>query len=525
MRADVAMGKAGFADAAQPVRSLSGGWKKRLAIARELAKEPELLLLDEPTNHLDVDGILWLEDLLRREPEAFLAVSHDRYFLESVAARVIELNRAFAAGFLEVRGRYSEFLAEEGRAAGRPGLLPGVAAQPRARRARVAVAQGQGPHPQGPGPHRRSGAAARGARGPRRAQPVVRGRHRLLGHRAPDQAPPGGRRAHEGLRRTHGGARPRPRPHPRAAPGPPGRERQRQDHAPAPARGPRGAGRRHHRSRSQPPDRDLRPAPLAARSLRLPEAVALPLRRLRHPAGAHHSRGGMGEALPLLVRPARDPGGPALRGRAGAGPDRAAHARARRRAACSTSPRTTSTFPPWRCWRRACSSSRARSSSSPTIATCSTACPPACSPSTGRAGPCSSPTTRSGSSDSRRPRARAASGARGVATRGSGSRARRPPPAKPRRLSYLEQREWEQMESAHPRGGAGGRGQPRGRGRSRGGLRPPGSGRSPRRPRRGPGEGGAALRALGRAGGQGQGLIRAALAKGSAIFHYGRKSP
>ena len=98
VRADVAMGKAGFAEVAQPVRSLSGGWKKRLAIARELAKEPELLLLDEPTNHLDVDGILWLEDLLRREPEAFLAVSHDRYFLESVAARVIELNRAFAAG-------------------------------------------------------------------------------------------------------------------------------------------------------------------------------------------------------------------------------------------------------------------------------------------------------------------------------------------------------------------------------------------------------------------------------------------
>jgi ATP-binding cassette subfamily F protein uup len=108
--AEVAMGKAGFGDGAQPARSLSGGWKKRLAIARELAKEPELLLLDEPTNHLDVDGILWLEDLLRREPEAFLAVSHDRYFLESVASRVVELNRAFASGFLEVRGRYSDFL-------------------------------------------------------------------------------------------------------------------------------------------------------------------------------------------------------------------------------------------------------------------------------------------------------------------------------------------------------------------------------------------------------------------------------
>ncbi len=109
-RAEVVLGKAGFEDGASPTRSLSGGWKKRLAIARELAREPELLLLDEPTNHLDIDGILWLEDLLRREPEAFLVVSHDRYFLESVAGRVIELNRAFAAGFLEVRGRYSDFL-------------------------------------------------------------------------------------------------------------------------------------------------------------------------------------------------------------------------------------------------------------------------------------------------------------------------------------------------------------------------------------------------------------------------------
>jgi ATP-binding cassette subfamily F protein uup len=109
-RAGVALGKAGFSDDAQPVGSLSGGWKKRLAIARELAREPELLLLDEPTNHLDVEGILWLEGLLRREPEAFLAVSHDRYFLESVAGRMIELNPAFASGHLEVRGRYSDFL-------------------------------------------------------------------------------------------------------------------------------------------------------------------------------------------------------------------------------------------------------------------------------------------------------------------------------------------------------------------------------------------------------------------------------
>jgi len=68
------------------------------------------MLLDEPTNHLDVDAILWLEGLLKSEPKAFVVVSHDRYFLENTAKRMLELNRVYADGLLQVNGRYSDFL-------------------------------------------------------------------------------------------------------------------------------------------------------------------------------------------------------------------------------------------------------------------------------------------------------------------------------------------------------------------------------------------------------------------------------
>jgi len=109
-RAAQALGKAGFTDRAQLTDALSGGWRKRLAIARELAAEPDVLLLDEPTNHLDVDAIVWLEGLLRSEPKAFVAVSHDRYFLENVARRMLELDRVYPGGLLQHDGTYSGLL-------------------------------------------------------------------------------------------------------------------------------------------------------------------------------------------------------------------------------------------------------------------------------------------------------------------------------------------------------------------------------------------------------------------------------
>lgn len=94
----------------RPVDLLSGGWQKRVALARELIKQPELLLLDEPTNHLDVESIYWLEDLLARSDFATLTVTHDRLFLQRVAGRILELDSRNPKGLLSVRGTYADFL-------------------------------------------------------------------------------------------------------------------------------------------------------------------------------------------------------------------------------------------------------------------------------------------------------------------------------------------------------------------------------------------------------------------------------
>jgi len=93
--------------------TISGGWRKRLAIAEALVQAPDILLLDEPTNHLDLAGIQWLESVLQSAAFACVVVSHDRYFLENVANEMVELNRAYEDGALRVKGNYSAFLEAE----------------------------------------------------------------------------------------------------------------------------------------------------------------------------------------------------------------------------------------------------------------------------------------------------------------------------------------------------------------------------------------------------------------------------
>ncbi|HEY0396651.1 MAG TPA: ABC-F family ATP-binding cassette domain-containing protein [Candidatus Elarobacter sp.] len=100
-------------DLDRPLREFSGGQRTRALLARTLLEQPDWLILDEPTNHLDLDTVRWLETFVARDPRAFVIVSHDRYFLETVATEVWELDRGELAVYDVKPGRAYSMYAEQ----------------------------------------------------------------------------------------------------------------------------------------------------------------------------------------------------------------------------------------------------------------------------------------------------------------------------------------------------------------------------------------------------------------------------
>jgi ATP-binding cassette ChvD family protein len=104
---EVAMDALRTPDSDTPVKVLSGGEKRRVALCRLLLQQPDVLLLDEPTNHLDAESVLWLEQHLQQYPGTVIAVTHDRYFLDNVAGWILELDRGEGIPW---KGNYSSWL-------------------------------------------------------------------------------------------------------------------------------------------------------------------------------------------------------------------------------------------------------------------------------------------------------------------------------------------------------------------------------------------------------------------------------
>lgn len=110
-RARTLLDKLGVKDWDRPVSELSGGLRKRVAIARALLEQPDLLLLDEPTNHLDADTVDWLEEALDEFQGALLLVTHDRYFLDDLVDRIVEITPG--SGLTSYPGNYSAYLEQK----------------------------------------------------------------------------------------------------------------------------------------------------------------------------------------------------------------------------------------------------------------------------------------------------------------------------------------------------------------------------------------------------------------------------
>ena len=106
-KAKIILSKLGIQDFDTPVGSLSGGYRKRISLATALLQEPDLLLMDEPTNHLDAESVEWLQNYLDSFGGAILLITHDRYFLDKVTNRILEIDRAQLYTY---SGNYSYFL-------------------------------------------------------------------------------------------------------------------------------------------------------------------------------------------------------------------------------------------------------------------------------------------------------------------------------------------------------------------------------------------------------------------------------
>src|SRR5512135_3004986 len=107
---DVAMDALRCPPAETPIKVLSGGERRRVALTRLLLTEPDILLLDEPTNHLDAESVAWLEHHLREYKGTVIAVTHDRYFLDNVAGWILELDRGYGIPW---KGNYSSWLEQK----------------------------------------------------------------------------------------------------------------------------------------------------------------------------------------------------------------------------------------------------------------------------------------------------------------------------------------------------------------------------------------------------------------------------
>ena len=107
---EVAMDALRTPDPDTPIKVLSGGEKRRVALCRLLLQQPDVLLLDEPTNHLDAESVLWLEQHLQQYPGTVIAVTHDRYFLDNVAGWILELDRGEGIPW---KGNYSSWLEQK----------------------------------------------------------------------------------------------------------------------------------------------------------------------------------------------------------------------------------------------------------------------------------------------------------------------------------------------------------------------------------------------------------------------------